>query len=82
MEKNTKFFEIGRYGEKIGQKYLLKYFDPPPPFPMEQKKMPKMKKKIKVVPNWLKWQENCSEIIFEFFYTTPTARNLWTKQML
>ena len=35
-----------------------------------QKNLVKMKK-IKVVPNWLKWRENWSKISFRFFGPTP-----------
>ena len=43
------------------------FFDHPPP---RSKNLVKMKK-IKVVPNWLKWRENWSEIFFGLFNHPP-----------
>ena len=35
--------------------------------------------KIKIVPNWLKWRENWSKIIFLIFNQPPHKKKLWVK---
>ena len=67
-EKKKELFLIGQNGKKIGRKLFLQFLAPPPP---HRKKLWLEIKTIKVVPNWLKWREKWSKMIFNIFGTTP-----------
>ena len=85
MKKNQGYSKLAKMARKLvgnhfrlfdppsrKEKYAKKYFDTTPP---PKKKCWSKMKKIKVTPNWLKWRENWSKIIFGFVLTPlPSTR--------